>query len=403
MAYTYNEPLIGYEYVRDSSKLVHDRGMKNILVTNGTASIEELEAVCEAFAAKDPNGNGQPDEIPILGGINVSKGNIPMWIINNFIYVNDNYLYDVDDDGKIFLPYDRDEYRQGIRAVRELYKKNYISSLSWTISEKSELTAIFTPADRVAKVGVIGAHMLTNTEDGNPVLYEYEYLEPFAGAYAPHGPLALSFGNFITADCEHPEAAFDLLCTLASPEGTRRQRYGEKDVDWHFVTDYATGREGVEVLNGDAFSGQTSSTWSISVNTTYWKVPDGDTTLDPQPVFIANPNPPGEETWALTRTNKNVAHAEAYMEHAAQTDPKYLLFDVAYTDEENEELGRIKSEIGSFVTASRAQFITGELDIDSDAEWQKYCDTLHGLGTETAIRIAQTAWDRMQAAADGTE
>ena len=36
VAYTYNEPLIGYEYVRDCAEAVHARGMLNVLVTNGT-------------------------------------------------------------------------------------------------------------------------------------------------------------------------------------------------------------------------------------------------------------------------------------------------------------------------------------------------------------------------------
>ena len=39
VAYTYNEPLVSYEYVRDCAGLVHERGMVNVLVTNGT--IEE--------------------------------------------------------------------------------------------------------------------------------------------------------------------------------------------------------------------------------------------------------------------------------------------------------------------------------------------------------------------------
>ena len=39
VAYTYNEPLVGYEYVRDCAALVHEAGMRNVLVTNGT--IEE--------------------------------------------------------------------------------------------------------------------------------------------------------------------------------------------------------------------------------------------------------------------------------------------------------------------------------------------------------------------------
>ena len=36
VAYTYNEPLIDYEYVRDCAALIHERGMKNVLVSNGT-------------------------------------------------------------------------------------------------------------------------------------------------------------------------------------------------------------------------------------------------------------------------------------------------------------------------------------------------------------------------------
>lgn len=36
VAYTYNEPLVGYEYVRDCAALVREAGMVNVLVTNGT-------------------------------------------------------------------------------------------------------------------------------------------------------------------------------------------------------------------------------------------------------------------------------------------------------------------------------------------------------------------------------
>ena len=38
IAYTYNEPLIGYEFVRDTGRIVKDMGMKNILVSNGTVT-----------------------------------------------------------------------------------------------------------------------------------------------------------------------------------------------------------------------------------------------------------------------------------------------------------------------------------------------------------------------------
>ena len=45
IAFTYNEPLVSYEFIRDTAKLVKDMGMKNVLVTNGTAELPILEEI----------------------------------------------------------------------------------------------------------------------------------------------------------------------------------------------------------------------------------------------------------------------------------------------------------------------------------------------------------------------
>ena len=39
VAFTYNEPLISWEFVRDTGKLLREEGLKTVLVTNGTASL----------------------------------------------------------------------------------------------------------------------------------------------------------------------------------------------------------------------------------------------------------------------------------------------------------------------------------------------------------------------------
>ena len=44
VAFTYNEPLVGWEYVRDTARLVKERGMDTVLVTNGSASLDTLAA-----------------------------------------------------------------------------------------------------------------------------------------------------------------------------------------------------------------------------------------------------------------------------------------------------------------------------------------------------------------------
>lgn len=43
VAFTYNEPLIGYEFVRDTGRLVHGAGLVNVLVSNGMVNPGPLD------------------------------------------------------------------------------------------------------------------------------------------------------------------------------------------------------------------------------------------------------------------------------------------------------------------------------------------------------------------------
>lgn len=45
LAYTYNEPLVGYEFVRDCAKEIKKKGLKNVLVTNGCFCEEPMRNI----------------------------------------------------------------------------------------------------------------------------------------------------------------------------------------------------------------------------------------------------------------------------------------------------------------------------------------------------------------------
>jgi len=45
LAFTYNEPFISWEYVRDCAVLIREAGLKNVLVTNGYVNPEPLEEI----------------------------------------------------------------------------------------------------------------------------------------------------------------------------------------------------------------------------------------------------------------------------------------------------------------------------------------------------------------------
>lgn len=62
VAFTYNEPLIGWEYVRDTAKLVKEAGMVNVLVTNGTASAEVLDELLPLIDAMNIDLKGFTQE-----------------------------------------------------------------------------------------------------------------------------------------------------------------------------------------------------------------------------------------------------------------------------------------------------------------------------------------------------
>ena len=51
VAYTYNEPLVAWEFVRDCGELVHERGLSNVLVSAGCVNPQVIEAVAPLIDA----------------------------------------------------------------------------------------------------------------------------------------------------------------------------------------------------------------------------------------------------------------------------------------------------------------------------------------------------------------
>ncbi len=62
VAFTYNEPLVGWEYVRDTARLVREYGMVNVLVTNGTASQNVLKELLPFIDAMNIDLKGFREE-----------------------------------------------------------------------------------------------------------------------------------------------------------------------------------------------------------------------------------------------------------------------------------------------------------------------------------------------------
>jgi pyruvate formate lyase activating enzyme len=101
IAYTYNEPLIWYEFVKDCAILAKEEGLKNVLVTNGYINEEPLlellpyidamnvdvKAMNEDFYRKIPKGKLAPVirtvELALKNGIHIEVTNLVIPTLND--------------------------------------------------------------------------------------------------------------------------------------------------------------------------------------------------------------------------------------------------------------------------------------------------------------------------------
>ena len=83
---------------------------------------EQLKDVLYAFKTQDPNGNGETDEIAMMGGGSWHQLAAD-WLMNSFIY-DDGETRWIVNDGKLDVPYNKEEWREGLRYINEdVYKR----------------------------------------------------------------------------------------------------------------------------------------------------------------------------------------------------------------------------------------------------------------------------------------
>lgn len=69
IAFTYNEPLASFEYVRDTARLAHEAGLVNVLVTNGMVNPEPLAELLPLIDAANVDLKGFSQEFyDFVGG-----------------------------------------------------------------------------------------------------------------------------------------------------------------------------------------------------------------------------------------------------------------------------------------------------------------------------------------------
>lgn len=360
------------------NKMMINREWLNKLGLKEPTNVNELRAVLEAFATKDPNGNGEADEIPMLAS---AEQDIAMYILNAFQYYNKAEMYNVK-DGKLYIPATTNEYREGLKFVNKLVSDNLLSNMSFTIN-RTDAKALLSPSNQVARVGIWCGHPENSMSADSKILNQYEPLSPLAdatgaGGYGVLNSKSLSFGAFITQDCEDQEAAMKFLDAWYLDETVRRARHGEPGVDWERSegkTVYGTDSE-IKVINEFAFF-KGNSTWG-TYGCTIQRLENAECISQADKDTLAGDTAKMFEQW--------------HKEMQDWKQPEDVCRSLRFTDAEQKEAD--STAWASYLSEARTLFCTGNLDPNSDKDWNDYKDKLEEYGQSRILKIAQKVYDR---------
>ena len=338
-------------------------------------TVEELRNVLYAFKTQDPNGNGEADEIPMIGDMEA-------YLINAFVWYEGEYNVT---DGKVWDPIKTDEYRQALIYGHDLVKDELYSSLTFSITSNNDLKALISPAKGPSKLGIFAGYPTNLTNSTTNHISEFTALPALKdatgkGGYEMISELNIAWTGFVTKDCTNPEVAMRLLDAFYLDETITRQRHGVRDVDWVYQEGTSTGGfpSYCKVLNQVALT-EGNSTWCGNMLgiMTHWNYLT--TAQDAATERIAESNRLGQEAWEVIRSAR-----------LPEERCNYLV----YTAEEYELREEYKGQMSEYINTAMTDFIAGIEDPRDDAKWNEFLKTVDELGRAELMEVAQNAYNR---------
>ena len=353
---------------------------------------EDLKNVLMAFKTQDPNRNGENDEIPMATAVDGWRTNIDGFLMCAFIYTDSDQNLIFDENKKIQYAPAQNEWREGLKYLRDLYVNELIAPESFTQSTSVLAQTNEAGEEPVIGVGFGGVNFLCSGAAVSDKFKQYDALPPLTG---PNGYVSVaSYNNLAPADvgifvitkaAKEPGLIMRWLDYWYSEDGRNWLDMGKKGRDWR------EGEEGeldfngnparyVEItphsdlLENNIILGQALPTITDAayregkkVNSQNWRDGDGDGEL------------------MLFQATKLY---EPFAFPNSDLVPTIVALPDKITD-----FSLIKTSITEYVKQHVARFITGDLDIYSDADWDAYIKGLNNLGLEKYLDICQEGYE----------
>jgi len=344
---------------------------------------DELYEVLKAFKTQDPNGNGKADEIPLAGAAVGANVNVDSFIMNAFILNNTATQRIYVNNGKLDVPYNKPEWRDGLAYMHKLYEEGLIAPETFT-QDRDQSKQMGENPD----INILGAEMAQHngafTTFKGPSGRWLE-VKTVAALKGPNGLQITPFrqsvtpGSYIiTKASQNPEAAFRLADLLYNQEMTLRSVEGRPDVEWKYADKGEIGINGKQAIWKYLPKQSTNAVQNVSWSQTGPSLRTNDFRLG----LVADPENP-TEVILYDETKKNY---EPYKQ-----DINTLLPQLFFTNDEAMELADLEKTINDYITEMIARFVTGDASLDKG--WDEYVKELDGMKLNRYLEIYQSAYD----------
>jgi len=169
-------------------------------------TIDEFYEYLVAVKEGDPNGNGIHDELPFVGA-KAAWSDVIGIIMNAFTYYPGTWsgaALCATDEGEIYVPYQTEEFKEGLRFLNKLYNEGLLSDLSFSQDVAALKTMIDLTGDAPDVVASMCGHRSQMFAQHNSAERRTHYttLGPLVGpegvAWAASSKMEPAYNNHIT-------------------------------------------------------------------------------------------------------------------------------------------------------------------------------------------------------------
>lgn len=340
---------------------------------------EELRELLKMFKAKDPSGTGKM--LPLVAG----KGNnLDTYFMNSFLETPATEWMTLA-DGKVRFTANQPEWREGLRYLRSLFDDGTLTDATITATPEEVLAAGNQGRVGVGRVYYQGQIADLSDKPGD-LWTKYVALPPVKG---PNGVqkscwtdnLLTGIPLLVTNKCTNPELfvqwgdyMLELTAQLMSYGGDKGD-----DKNWNWAKQGDVGLNDKQaVWYSKVFPAPVGTGWG-QLHLYYFSTGFREGQR-------SNPEKPNYEKYLYDATKPY----EQYKPTRANQLPKLIFNDTAAAEQ-----ATVQAAITPFVTQSLAEFATGKKDINDNAAWQSYLDTLDKMGVAKQVELYQKTYEAM--------